>query len=281
MIERIQKNVGLWLAVSALAVNGPRFVLVFLEADGVLLPHTITGPLLAITGVATGIVLTGGGAYIAHTIARPDRSGAMRFVLTMSWVFLLIFTVVLLAPAMAAAAKSSTLSDVLTTSRLQWAWAIASVVSVEVLAAGAMVAHALGQAATKRAPGRIQTAVINRLLRALEGPGQPTQATRTKPKKQTQTTSKTNDRRQELLALVQNRQVWSKADIVTAMAEAFEITGRVNLTNVSAVLSKHFGVSTKTVVRDLNWVWDRVREEIESPIDRNIPEVAAPVLNGR
>jgi hypothetical protein len=137
------QRIGLWLAIAALLVNGPRFVIIFLQVDGLSLPIWLEGGLLAITGIATGLVLTGGGAYAAHVLAQPTHGGTARAFLLLCWILLLVFAVVLLAPMMVAAIRSSELAHVLVTNRDQWVWAVMSIVAVEVLAAAAMAAHAL------------------------------------------------------------------------------------------------------------------------------------------
>ncbi|MCB0140199.1 MAG: hypothetical protein KDE50_09855 [Caldilineaceae bacterium] len=137
------QRIGLWLAIAALLVNGPRFVIIFLEVDNLHLPIWLEGSLLAITGIATGLVLTGGGAFAAHVLAQRVYGGKVRAFLLLCWVLLLVFAVVLLAPMMVAAIRSSELANVLVSGKMQWLWAIMSIVAVEVLAAAAMAAHAL------------------------------------------------------------------------------------------------------------------------------------------
>ncbi len=137
------KKVGLWLALAALLVNGPRFVIIFLKVDSIDLPKTIEAVLLTATGIATGLVLTGGGAYIAHALAESKVRGAMRWFMILCWFLLLIFSVVLLAPLMVAAIDDSSLNTVLDSKFSQWLWSITSVLAVEVIAGGAMVAYAL------------------------------------------------------------------------------------------------------------------------------------------
>ena len=74
------KNIGLKIAMIAIFVNAPRFVITFLAADGMRFPSWVEGAMLAITGIATGVVLTGGGAYIAHElIAMKGRAWTRAF----------------------------------------------------------------------------------------------------------------------------------------------------------------------------------------------------------
>jgi hypothetical protein len=137
------KKVGLWLALSALLVNGPRFVIIFLKVDSIDVPKPMEATLLTATGIATGLVLTGGGAYIAHALAESKARGMMRWFMVLCWFLLLIFSVVLLAPLMVAAIDDSSLKTVLNSKFSQWLWSVTSVLAVEVIAGGAMVAYAL------------------------------------------------------------------------------------------------------------------------------------------
>ena len=137
------KKVGLWLAIVALLVNGPRFVLIFLRIDNIDLPLETEIVMLGATGVATGLVLTGGGAYIAHSLAESRARGMVRVVMMLCWFLLLVFNVILLAPLMVAAIGVSPLRTVLSSSMSQWLWSITAVLAVEIIAAGAMAAYAL------------------------------------------------------------------------------------------------------------------------------------------
>ena len=137
------KKVGLWLAIAALLVNGPRFVLIFLRVDGLAMPITAEAIMLSLTGIATGLVLTGGGAYIAHSLAESQTRGAVRTVMIICWFLLLIFNVILLAPLMVSAIRESSLQSVFDTNFSQWLWSITSVLAVEIISAGAMAAYAL------------------------------------------------------------------------------------------------------------------------------------------
>ena len=137
------KKVGLWLAIAALLVNGPRFILIFLRVDNIDIPLQTEAIMLGATGLATGLVLTGGGAYIAHTLAESKAHGATQFVMIVCWCLLLVFSVILLAPLMVASIRVSPLQSVFTSNISQWAWSITAVAAVEVIAAGAMAAYAL------------------------------------------------------------------------------------------------------------------------------------------
>lgn len=137
------KGVTLALVIIALLVNAPRFVLVFLRADSLELGKQFEAGLLILTAIATGCVLSGGGAVIAHTLAKHKHGGRWRQALAAIWLAMLAFSVVLIAPLMVAGIRSSDLAKVLDTNAWQWGWAIVAVLAVEVLAAGAMIANAL------------------------------------------------------------------------------------------------------------------------------------------
>jgi hypothetical protein len=137
------RKIALWLALGALGVNAPRFVILFLMVDSIYLARGLEGLFLAITGIATGAVLSGGGAFIAHVLAHPTRGGAVRGFLTLTWILLLVFNVILLAPMMVMSLRTSRLVAVLDTPELQWLWSVVAIVSVECLAGGAMAAYAL------------------------------------------------------------------------------------------------------------------------------------------
>ena len=136
------KKVGLWLAIAALLVNGPRFILIFLRVDNIDIPLQTEAIMLGATGLATGLVLTGGGAYIAHTLAESKVRGVTQFVMVTCWFLLLVFSVILLAPLMVASIRVSSLQSVFTSNISQWVWGITSVTSIEVIAAAAMAAYA-------------------------------------------------------------------------------------------------------------------------------------------
>lgn len=141
------KNIGMKIAMVAIFVNAPRFVIAFLAADGMRFPAIIEGAMLAITGIATGVVLTGGGAYIAHELIAMKGHPWSRAFMAVCWIALLAFSVIILAPMMAAMLANSELVSVLDTVTKRLQWSIASVVAIEVLTAGAMVAHAATQSA--------------------------------------------------------------------------------------------------------------------------------------
>ena len=100
------KKVGLWLAIVALLVNGPRFVLIFLLIDDLTIPLVVETVMLSITGISTGLVLTGGGAYIAHSLVESQTRGMVRTVMIICW--FIFFTLYLtLSTALAVSANNS------------------------------------------------------------------------------------------------------------------------------------------------------------------------------
>ena len=137
------RKIAFWLAMAALCVNSPRFLILFLKVDGIYVDRGLEALFLAISGIATGAVLSGGGAFIAHVLATPTHGGAVRAYLVATWISLLIFNVILLAPMMVLALRMSEFATVLNTPGAQWLWSITAIVSVECLAGGAMAAYAL------------------------------------------------------------------------------------------------------------------------------------------
>lgn len=131
---------GYILALSALLVNAPRLVLTYLRTDNIHLPLMTEASLLTITGIATGIVLTGGGMYLAHTLAQARRHWFTRLLLTLCWLALLGFTVILLAPMMLSGLRASDLIAVIPDTSAQWTWSITAVLAIEVMAGGIMLA---------------------------------------------------------------------------------------------------------------------------------------------
>lgn len=132
-------RLALLLAAAAVAVNAPRLILAFLEADGLPVSPSWRGSLLGLTGVATGVVLTGGGAYLAHALARGAR---YRRTLAVTWLLVLTCSGVLVTPMLVAGLGRAELGQVLPTPGKRWVWSATAVLAVELVAAGAMVAHA-------------------------------------------------------------------------------------------------------------------------------------------
>ncbi len=166
------KKIGLWLAIAALLVNGPRFVIIFLRIDNIDLPLQAEATMLGATGVATGLVLTGGGAYIAHSLAESKARGMTQFVMVFCWFLLLLFSVVLLAPLMVSAIRISPLQLVLASTFSQWIWSITAVAAVEIIAAGAMAAYAIEERSSEsyleKSDNSTFSILSNALVRRLE-----------------------------------------------------------------------------------------------------------------
>jgi hypothetical protein len=140
----MRRNIGLWLAIAAQAVSAPRLVLAFLDVDSVVIPVAVEVILLALTGLATALVLSGGGAYLAHTLATPTkRGGWWKVLLAGVWFTMLACAVVLIAPLMQSGMAHSSIAMTLHYTVAQWLWSIVAVVAVEVVAAGGMLADAL------------------------------------------------------------------------------------------------------------------------------------------
>lgn len=161
------KKIGLWLAIAALLVNGPRFVIIFLRIDNIDLPLQAEATMLGATGVATGLVLTGGGAYIAHSLAESKARGMPQFVMVLCWFLLLLFSVVLLAPLMVSAIRISPLQLVLASTFSQWIWSITAVAAVEIIAAGAMAAYAIEERSSESHPETADNSAFSILSNAL------------------------------------------------------------------------------------------------------------------
>lgn len=132
-------RLGLFLAVAAIAVNAPRLILVFLEAEGVPVSSELRVALLALTGIATGVVLTGGGAYLAHAVAWGRH---FRPLLVVAWLIVLVATGILITPMLASGLAHAPLTAVLASSSSRWVWSAVAVLAVELVAAGSMVAYA-------------------------------------------------------------------------------------------------------------------------------------------
>jgi len=147
------RRIGLLFALAALSVNAPRLMLLYLQADGLALPAGVEGAMLMLTGLATGAVLTGGGMYLAHVLARGHQRGLLRGLLILAWLALLAFMVILLTPMLMIGLRRTGLAEILTVG-WQWAWSVTAVLSVEVLAAGAMIANAVAGQPAEATTGR-------------------------------------------------------------------------------------------------------------------------------
>lgn len=151
---------ALIIALAALLINLPRLVLVFLQADGIGVPLGIESAVLAVTGIAQGVVLTGGGMYLAHTLGTHtgSRQSGRRWLLAATWGLLLVFAVILIAPSLAYGLAQSTLAEILTTPASRWTWSVVAVLAAEILAGSSMLALALEEEPaeqTRRRKGRM------------------------------------------------------------------------------------------------------------------------------
>lgn len=135
------KKVGSWIVLAALLVNSPRFIQILLKVDGLSLGEW-EAPLIGSTGIATGIVLSGGQMYIAHALPKLPK-GIWFGLIVLGWLSMLIFSVVMIAPFLVAGiAQQPDLASVLDV-RARWIWAIVAVTSVEIIAACTMMAQAI------------------------------------------------------------------------------------------------------------------------------------------
>lgn len=159
------KRIGLLFALAALLVNGPRLVITYLEADGLALSAGVEGSILVVTALATGAVLTGGGMFIAHVLGGEHAGGALKAILTVAWLSLLAFMVILIAPTMKAGLANTSFNATLSDT-WQWIWSVTAVIAVEVLAGGAMLADALTERKTVRKTRRDRPSKFDRLFDA-------------------------------------------------------------------------------------------------------------------
>jgi MFS family permease len=136
--ERGGTRPGVLFAVAAVTVTAPRLALAFLAADGVVVPTAWRVDLLAVSSVATAVVLTGGTAYLAHAIAMATSG---RGVLIALWTAALVCSGALIAPAIVATLRAQPLSAVLGAPQ-HWGWSICAVLAVDLVASGAMLADA-------------------------------------------------------------------------------------------------------------------------------------------
>src|ERR1700726_757429 len=136
--HRRRTHPGVLFAIAAVTVTAPRLALAFLAADGVVVPTVWRIDLLAVSSIATAVVLTGGTAYLAHAIAVASSA---RGLLVALWTAALVCSGALIAPAIVATLRAQSLSAVLGVQR-HWAWSICSVLAVDLVASGAMLADA-------------------------------------------------------------------------------------------------------------------------------------------
>lgn len=132
------------IVIAGLLVTAPRLALSYLKADAIVLPANWEAWIFGTTGIASGIVLTGGNALIAHVLADKYRSrGLLWWIVAAGWIAFLLFAVVLAAPVIVQGLQQSDLSTVLPQIKHQWTWAIVAVLSIEVLIAISMAAYVM------------------------------------------------------------------------------------------------------------------------------------------
>lgn len=152
------------IVLAGLAVTALRLMLAFLKADGLAVPAGMETWVFGFTGIASGIVLTGGNAIIAHTLAVRHRTrGLLWWLVALGWLAFLAFAVVLATPAIVLGVRQSTMVGVLSSTELQWSWAIVAVLSIEVLIAISMAAYAMHgepEQQRRRASGESPFAVL-------------------------------------------------------------------------------------------------------------------------
>ncbi len=172
------KRLPLLIVFAALLVSAPRLAVAFVLADGVTLAPTLAAWVFTGTGVASGVVLTLGNAYLARVLAAHwKRRGGLWALLLVSWVLFLAFAVVLIAPLLASGLRHSVLAEVLPSAAQQWGWAVIAALSVEVLAAAAMGALVLSDEPTavgaSKRNGGIRDALRERIVRTLNADAMP------------------------------------------------------------------------------------------------------------
>ncbi|HEX4954786.1 MAG TPA: hypothetical protein VF017_15445 [Thermoanaerobaculia bacterium] len=129
---------GSAIAGCALAVTCLRLVLVSVEVDGVVVPTGVRTALLTLAGLAAGVVITGGGAWLARAAVRAQRG---RGVLVGAWLAVLGCSVVLVAPHLVLALDTSPLGQVLRSPGERWTWSVLAVLVVDLVAAAAFAAE--------------------------------------------------------------------------------------------------------------------------------------------
>lgn len=164
------------IAAAALLVSAPRLAMAFLLADGVRIGAEIQSLVYGGTGIASGVVLTGGNIYLAHALAAHwKRRGGLWAILLVAWASFLAFAVILIAPALVYGLAHSVLAEVLSTPAWRWFWGIVAALSVEILAAASMAASVLAaepeQALRKPSAPGVLAALRGAALRRIERDG--------------------------------------------------------------------------------------------------------------
>lgn len=135
------RQAGGWIVLAALLVNSPRFIQILLRVDGLSLGE-YEAPMITATGIATGLVLSGGQMYIAHALPKVPKS-RWRDLMVFGWVLMLVFSVMMISPFLVAGIQTQADLAKVLQGGWQWGWAIVAVTSVEIIAAIAMVAQSI------------------------------------------------------------------------------------------------------------------------------------------
>lgn len=140
----MMRQITLGIVIAALLVSAPRLTLAFLIGDGIQIAPQVEIGILAVTGIASGIVLTIGNAILAHTLARKaNQRTFLWWFEAMTWLLFLLGAVVLIAPTLRVGLQETDLAAVLATPQAEWIWATTAVLIVELLVAAAMAATIL------------------------------------------------------------------------------------------------------------------------------------------
>lgn len=132
-----RSRIGYYLAAAAIGVNAPRLALAYLEANGLPAPAWRPAALL-VTAVATGVVLTGGLAWVGHVAASTQH---LRRTLAVLGVVTLAMAAVLATPLLVAGLAGEPMADVLAGDAAHWAWSLVAVLCGELVAVAAVVAQ--------------------------------------------------------------------------------------------------------------------------------------------
>jgi hypothetical protein len=120
-------------------VQAPRLVLVILAADSLPVAPAAERGLLALAGIGTALVLTGGNLFLAHTVAQVE---AWRRTLAAAWIAVLAASGGLVLPLIVSGLSARSVPQVLGAGRLAWTWALLAAVAHELTAAGCVLASA-------------------------------------------------------------------------------------------------------------------------------------------
>jgi len=147
-------GIGLFLMVMALLVNAPRFILVFLVAEGVTLPPFALSTAGVISGLGNGALITGGIGFVFHRWGDADKRGLARArLLLMVGITFLAFSIVILAPWVAGSITGRGIANVLQSPTsvpiLVWFWSIVAVTSVDLVVAGSVIAQSVTRKQTR------------------------------------------------------------------------------------------------------------------------------------